>query len=118
MVIDNSKQVFVCPYCSSQYDTYDEAQECAQDCNEPDSPEEKEVEEYECEMCNKKYDEFNEAYECETKHRKEQDRFFEAYNDRKSKERLLEAGNSPYQHKLSNFVSNSYSDEIEDMEDD
>ena len=103
MVLDNSKQVWRCPYCDHVYNTYEQAQECATECAMIDEPEEDTVDEYQCELCFEKYTNEEEAILCEAEHKEKQDLAYEEYLYRKSREKLDAAANVQGQKRLGEF---------------
>ena len=92
---------YTCPYCNKFYINYDEADDCAIACINRESPIDSDKTIFRCEMCHEEYDNNGRAEHCEAMHKRDNDRFLEQYNDRKAKERLLDAGNHPNQKKLS-----------------
>ena len=106
MVIDKSKLLYVCPYCSCEYDTEYEADSCADECSMEDrmEVETKDLDSYECEYCHEEFNTYNIAADCETDHQTQQDRYWERYNHNQSFKRLLEAGTKPGQKKIMEAV--------------
>ena len=89
-----------CPYCSQEYDNFDEAQECAEGCVEVDSPNETTKTSYSCEFCKKIYEADDDAEECEALHKDTSDDFYE-------KKRLEDASRHPQQKTLARFLEDS-----------
>ena len=100
MVRIETKTIWICPYCESEYDTEDRAFDCAQSCVDIDRPEEKTTEIYFCEMCDKQYEEENDAEECEENHVETNDRAYQLQHHKDDMQRLYVAGTQQNQSSL------------------
>jgi len=87
------KSFWKCPYCEKEYDTWEDALECAEECADIDYPKEDKKTFAVCEFCKKEYEDDEEAEGCEEHHAEEQDDFF-------TKFQLKKAGEHPQQEKL------------------
>lgn len=105
MVREECVTQWICPYCGDPYDTKDDAEECALECADVDSPSEKISSKYFCEMCGKKYDDEEDAEKCEYEHTKDDDIFYFEYVEKRKVAELLESGNHPYQTKIDMYCS-------------
>ena len=93
MVEYKEKTIWKCPYCKKEYDNERDAEDCATECADVDSPEEDTKTIYVCQYCKKEYDKEEDAEKCEKNHAEDQDDFY-------SKERLKQASENPAQKKL------------------
>lgn len=93
MVSIIEKDIWACPYCNKEYDRYEDALECVQECANIDYPKESKNSIFACDYCKKQYSDEGEAEECEEDHAENQDEFF-------SKVKLKQAGEHPSQRRL------------------
>ena len=100
MVLEFINKIYECPYCGEEYDDEEDAQECASDCYEVDSPIEKDNVIYICEMCKLKYNKEEDAEDCEDNHIKKKDKLYDEYLKKKETIRMLVIANNPNQQKL------------------
>ena len=100
MVLTKNIIKWQCPYCGSLYDEEDEAEDCADNCVDIETPIKVETIYFYCEMCNKKYTESEDVIECENKHKKKKDYYYESYISDKEKKILEKAARHPSQKKL------------------
>lgn len=100
------KQVtWECPYCYDNYDTEDEAIDCATDCclAEMDQPiQSSDYDEYICDYCQKSHKKDSIAKQCEEKHIKKKDLYYETKKQQESFELLAKAASHPTQKRLFN----------------
>ena len=68
MVETKEKVIYVCPYCSDEYENMVDAQACADGCVEVESPEIDHQIWYACEVCSNVFEEESDAERCEKKH--------------------------------------------------
>ena len=100
MVEDLTKKGYRCPYCNKFFEDYNLALSCAEDCADIDSPTEDTIIQFKCEMCFHIFEEAEDAKSCEIVHTTNNDFYYEAYLEKKEREKLLIAGNHPNQKKL------------------
>ena len=100
MVEIKSVPKWKCPYCDSEYDNYNDAEMCADDCNENEEPKEITEEMYVCEMCDEEFNNITDAEKCESKHKKDNDDHYNNWVDVQNKLKLANAGRHPNQTKL------------------
>ena len=89
-----------CPYCKERYEDEDEAEDCAKECVDIESPNKIELDEHFCDYCDGGYKLHKKAEGCEQKHLEKNDKYVEIYNDRVSKLKLKKASEHPTQKKL------------------
>jgi len=87
------KQIWNCPYCSKEYEDYEKALECSQECADIDYPKEDTKTIFVCEYCKKTFSDDQEVDECEENHRENRDEFY-------SKIELKKASEHPEQKRL------------------
>ena len=104
MVEEATEKFWKCPYCSTRYDSYEKAKDCASECVDVDDPEEDEDYTYICEMCTKSFTNVDDAEECEKVHTEKQDKHWELWGELSRKKKLAEAAANPYQSKIKNFI--------------
>ena len=108
MVTEIHNPNWQCPYCKENYEEHYDAEECAQECHlrtveEPVKISSRTLPKWECEMCNNTFHCENDAFDCEAKHIKNEDKFYDVYNDIQSKIQLQNAAAHPAQVKLKVF---------------
>lgn len=102
MTIEITRHVFICPYCEKEYETYDQAEDCALDCADIEYPDMdgKDVWEYKCSLCGKVYDDEFDAEECEREDMEDNPELAEKMESIRSRERLKLAAEHPGQRHL------------------
>ena len=95
---EKSRTIYKCPYCSNKYDSWDDANECAIECVDVDSPEEDEEVLFICEYCRKEFNEEEEAEGCEENHAEKNDTYYSQF-------KLKGASEHPAQSKLECVLS-------------
>lgn len=89
-----------CPYCDKLYDDEDDAEDCASDCVDVESPTEVDEVNYYCEICENNYDEYSLASDCEEKHKEGKDSEYKDYLDNLERQKLVIASQHKEQRKL------------------
>lgn len=89
---------FKCPYCSRQYESFDDAESCARECVDVQSPIQCNL--FACEICKKVFKKDTDASACELHHEDCDDLFYQQYLLKKNFELLAKAANAPGQAKL------------------
>jgi hypothetical protein len=97
MVEEINKTLYVCPKCSYEHITMEDAEECLLGHCDID---EKLVTKFKCEMCAEEFKRRNQAQCCEDVHKKSGDKHYMIYVMRKTREKLDEAANHPMQLKI------------------
>jgi len=100
MVIKKGGIKFECPYCNEKYETYGEANDCAEECNNRSYTEPREIVEdffFVCEYCKKPFNEEKWAEECEINHENKKDKFYEKHEQKVIRDKLKKAANHPNQ---------------------
>jgi hypothetical protein len=97
------EKVWMCPYCDKEYNNEADAEECATECCDIDSPIEDTRTTFKCEMCKKIFNENDDAEECEEEHTEDKDRFYKNYEKNIDLARLEQIANHPNQSKLSTW---------------
>jgi hypothetical protein len=100
MVLEKNIEIWKCPYCGEEYDDELDAEECAKECVDVESPTEDERTEYYCEMCGRQHRNYDYAETCEELHRKKEDRHFIKWQHDEEMKKLAKAAAHPGQKKL------------------
>lgn len=86
------RTIFICPYCHRTYDNHTDAQDCAEDCADIESPKCKTLTFWRCDICQtEEWENEDDAAECEERHRKNRDKKYYFALDRTEREKLLNA---------------------------
>ena len=99
MVLDISVVVWNCGECGRQWQTEEQAIDCAYEDIEPHSPTQSSIQKYQCEICSRLYDGEDgddKAEECEQLHKKKEDDAYSRYL-------LKQAAQHPGQFNLSRW---------------
>lgn len=103
MVNDITKEIFICPFCKAIYDDELDAEECVKECIYDRYYEEPIMEfksGFQCECCEKVFRKSSKAEECEEKHKNADDKYYQMYLDKVTKEKLKKASKHKTQTKL------------------
>lgn len=79
MVEYKEKQFWKCPYCNKEFDIYEYALECAEECADIEYPIEDQKTLAFCGYCGDEFDEEDKAEQCEENHIKNKDKFYSRY---------------------------------------
>lgn len=104
MVKTEERTIWKCPYCASEYDDLDEAEDCASECVDVEEPEEETKVKHFCEICDEDFEEYVLAAECEDKHKKGDDIEYQEYLDELEKHKLEIASQHKEQTRLKKWV--------------
>ena len=97
------KPIYKCPYCGKEYDNYDDAEDCADECHEIEDPiclQEGSEGLWGCDICKQQFDSEEDALDCETRHKEANDLYLGQYEFEQTREKLDEAANLYGQRRL------------------
>ena len=93
MVEYEETPIWNCPYCNKEYESLDDAMECATECADIEYSSEDSKTIFICGYCKKKFEDEEEAEGCEENHKERRDEFY-------SKVELKKASEHPAQKRL------------------
>lgn len=94
---------YMCPYCNRTHLSYNDAEECAEECLMNDILEPIEISSqirHMCIYCEIEYNTYDNARECEEKHESKKDKLYEEYKQHMNQIELTKASKHPQQQTL------------------
>ena len=84
------KQVTIwkCPYCHREYDSYEDALDCAEECVNMEYPTDDDKTLAICECCHKEFEDIDDAESCEEGHKRNNDRYYSDFRLKKASEHI------------------------------